>query len=585
MPALSQEAPAATPTNDLDLSSAQQNIAASSVLQSAPEANINLGGVVRTVGAADMLTAAEMVAVRQVLATGTQFLQLNEQGVAVGGGFRVSYYAAGLNNLVVPEGVRVSQDAALLQSLNLTGNLTNAGTFNIFSSNAAVNSATVNASNIYNNVTGTITSSLANLNLNAINNIVNAGSITSAGNLSMSAGGSIVNALPAGVAAMSPIMQAAGTMNLMASSIVNSGLISSLTGNINVNSMTAANIAINNLGGVMQALHGAINVRDASYNLSHDITLSGGDYLSRELNLYSGHGTVEVNVGKLTGVMTSVAEILHLQADTPVLTLGDQCLYGDPTYANTGAINIAGALTITGGPLVIAAGTNILSTNTGASITNNGNNIYLIAGATVNTGSCTGCANNAGTSFSGTNPSGTGLMTAGTITIDFSSGSGGNIDFSGITGGSTASTATLVLDASNTTSGGGGNVLLAARANGGTGGQILFPTSSVSINTSGRGAGSAGGSVTVIAGSASTSDSSPAVQLGTVITSDSGAAVGNTTSTTTAGYVLYSRFSQAPSTCCHLPYLHPCRNNASMLKFSNRLLLSNMSLADAADTM
>ncbi len=348
LPVMAQGVPEEPAVNDLDLSSTERNIEAADVLHSAAEAVINVGGNAWTVSHADMLTASEMIAVRQVLATGTQYLQLNAEGVATGGGFRVSYYAQGLNSLVIPEGVRVSQDAAMLQSLNLTGNLTNSGTFNIYSSNATVTSAVVSANNIYNNVAGTISSNLANLNLNAVNDIINAGDILSSGNLAMSAGGSIVNALPAGVTAMTPVMQAAGNLNFLTSSIVNSGLINSLVGNISINSASPANIAVNNLGGVMQSLNGAINVRDASFDLAHDITLSGGDFLSNQLNLHSGHGTIEVNVGHLTGELNSVAEILHLNADTPVLTLGSQCLYGDPTYVNTGAINIAGALTISG---------------------------------------------------------------------------------------------------------------------------------------------------------------------------------------------------------------------------------------------
>lgn len=491
-PANAQEAGSTTPSTggtDLNLASTDKSVSAASVLQSATQATINLGSTTRTVGVNDMLTPAEMVAVTQVVNTGRQFLQLNDLGAAVGGGLRLNYYATnGISNLVIPENVRASQNAALLQSLNVTGNLTNAGTFNVYSSNAAINAATLNATNVYNNAGAVINSTLANLNINALHDIVNAGSILSSGNLNLTAGNSIINS---GSAATMAVMQA-NNINMVANNIVNSGTIAAMTGNINIASQMTQNLTVNNIGGILQAFNGNINLRDSSYNGSANIDLIGGDILSKELNLYAGTGTAIVNVSELTGLVNISAGSEHISANTSLLQLGNN-ISSDPTYYNTGSIIIVGTVSSNEG-LAIVAGGDITASASGQIVTN-GNSLLMIAGANI-TSPCTGCSTpgpgTIGPTSGGTPASG---LAEGAVTVSLTGGSGGNIDLSG-------STAAKVIDTSSTTSAGGSVTLVALADLFGSKGQVLTNRGANlgEIDSSGSGAGG-GGDVTIYAGS------------------------------------------------------------------------------------
>ncbi len=300
---------------DLDLTSGDRSFAASSVMGSAAQATIDLtSGVTKTFVPTDILTAAEMIAVRQVVNTGTQYLHVNDLGVATGGGFHVSYYATNLNNLVIPENVRASQNAALLQTLNLTGDLTNHGTFNVFSSDAAVTSATVNAANICNSATATISSALANLNLNAVNNIVNSGTITSTGSVAMTAGGTFTNngiiqalqnlSVQANILNNQSQMTAMlGSINIVSANIANAGILQSLAGQLNISSPTNSQIILNNLNGILGGLNlstigGTISTNIGSIgtiSLNTGATAStGGIIISGAGNLASIAGTVNI---------------------------------------------------------------------------------------------------------------------------------------------------------------------------------------------------------------------------------------------------------------------------------------------------
>lgn len=469
LPTLAQDAPPNPPATNLDLGSADKTVAAASVLQPSAQATITLGTNTVTYTATDMLTAAEMVAVRQVMATGTQYLQLNAQGIAVGGGIHLQHYASGLNNLVIPEGVRASQNAAVLSSLNLTGNLTNSGTLNIFSSNPAVTAATINANNIYNNVGALINSSLATLNLNAVNNIVNNGTIMSAGNLNMTAGGSIVN---------TAVMQAMSAMNLAtgAGNIVNSGLISSLTGNISVSTQTINNLLVNNTGGIMQALNGNINVRDVLYSAKSNTSLMGGDWLSQALNTHSGNGIVDINVDKLTGKVGVYAGEVHIQAATDNLLLGDMVIIGDPTYYNTlGDVTIGGSLIFSGQALAIIANQNIVTTSGAGAIdtsstTSNGGRILMWAGV----------------NFTSTGPTSANNDTTSTLTVTGVSSTGGKIDLA------TGTPITSLTSRGSTVSGNGngGSIQLAAFSGTNSDSGTINLPSAVTITTGGGGSGS-----------------------------------------------------------------------------------------------
>src|SRR5205807_1433095 len=117
-------------------------------------------------------------------------------------------------------------------------------------------------------------------------------------------------------------------------------LISATSNNINIASMLNNAIAMNNAGGVVQALNGQINFRDALYSGSGDTSISGGSFLSRQLNIFSGTGIVNANVNDVSGVVNVDAGCAHVQAATALLDLGTLNVSGDPTYYNTaGSIN------------------------------------------------------------------------------------------------------------------------------------------------------------------------------------------------------------------------------------------------------
>ena len=75
------------------------------------------------------------------------------------------------------------------------------------------------------------------------------------------------------------------------------------------NAPVAQNIAVNNTGGTIQGLmqRDYRISRDSTYNGSANLNLTGGDYLSQALNLNSGTGVVNANIGKVTGVVNTTA--------------------------------------------------------------------------------------------------------------------------------------------------------------------------------------------------------------------------------------------------------------------------------------
>lgn len=537
---------------NLDLSSTAASVAFSGGCQTT-SVNIDVGGVAQTVNPGQMLTPAQAVAAYQMMHSGVQNILLGSDGSAVGGSMVIGDRLAGmLNSLVIPTGVSVINQAA---GLSLLGNLTNSGSIYAVSNNPATATATANISalNILNNQTGLISSvlptglgldlsqysSILNLSLSAINNIINSGTIMSAGNLTMSAGGSIQNVMSG---AAVPIMQAMNNLNMQAPDIVNQGniiaqmasinmatsalanqgSIQAMLGNINMTSSTLVeNITVNALSGVMQALNGSIDFRDSLYTGSGNVGIFGGDYFSKALSIYSGGGVVDLDAGKVTGRLSISAEAAHVKADTPTLVLGSNCLLGDPTYYNTGNIDIDGPI-ITGEDLAIVAGGNITATSTTASINTGGNNLLMIAGATIDDSGCVGCSSSG--TLNGSPPSG-GVVSGQSIDVDLNTPLGGNIDLSLSevgTGGN------YIIDTSNG-AGAGGSVTLVALANGtGTGYiNVYNPNAGSSINTAGVGAD--GGAVTIYAGT--TDSSALAITIGDINTAGGDVTIANSQAT------------------------------------------------------
>jgi hypothetical protein len=302
------------------------------------------------------------------------------------------------------------------------------------------------------------------LTLNALHNIVNAGTISSAGNLSLKAGDSITNSLPANINGATPVLQALNNVNLTAGS-----------GQINNN-------------GIIQSLTGAINVAANS-----NARLSGGDWLSNELNVSAPNGRVDINAGNVSGQLNISADEAHVSVSAPVLKLGTQCLTGDPTYYNNavnGDIQINGNITL-GANIAIVASRDI-TTNGDWTITANnggaGQDISLVAGANITGGGGGDTTNGVPTP---------GTPATATITVTGASATGGSIKFG-------SNTMSLLAKASPSSGAPGGNVQLYAYHDSGSGtlgGEVLLSSTST-INTAGEGNGP-NGNVQILAGKTS----------------------------------------------------------------------------------
>ena len=389
----------------LDLGSAVENITLGDKLfQNENSITISIGGESKTLSAGSKVTAAEYVAAKQVLATGGQKVGLDGSGRAVGGSVDLGELTPGdktlrVRDFVVPTNVTASGDFAKNGDVRITGDLINSGSIQAFSSDKNITTASVFADNITNNSNASITSQLnqnardlggivtdLGLHLHADDSLNNYGSITSAGDLTLSAGKVMNN---------SGQTVAQNNLSLQAPKIFNSGRIESMTANVNLDSASTSALLVNNFGGTIAALDGAINLRTPEYQDRFDTLVSGGDLLSKEVNVYTGGGTSDVFVNELTGIVNTSGSAAHISANTEVLTIGEQCLVGDPTYYNTGFIMIGGNITV-GENLAIIAGrdisTNLTSLNITARRTSGGNtgqgcNIVMIAGANVQPGS------------------------------------------------------------------------------------------------------------------------------------------------------------------------------------------------------
>lgn len=375
------------------------------------------------------------------------------------------------------------------------------------SSNPQIQNVILRANNIFNY--GTITSVLPNGGLpgyeNAIANLslsliatqrfVNKGTISSAGSLSIFSGASFSNSGP------QSIVQANGVLNILSPNIVNGGQIQSINSNINLNlpstlSATIANLLpsnwqntlgnnfqISSTNGSFTSQNGVINIGELGAS-KQNFDIAGGSFLSRELNINGGK--VLLNVGNVSGVLNSNANELHEFTKSNNLQLGNICTTGDPTFYNTGDIQLTGDISV-GENLAIISGGNITSTSALKSITTQdaqgqGHEIYLIAGAKITPG-CGECSSNAAP----------GSNASYGITVDLKNGTGGNIDLSQSSG--------LQIDASSTgTDLNGANITLAATMNttSATKGVVTLPTNSL-LNSSGNGNG-LNGNVTVLGG-------------------------------------------------------------------------------------
>lgn len=456
VPVIAQTAPA-EPIH-LDLTSTERILPASHHEELTAPITINVGDSTRTISSIDSVTAAEFVAISQVLQTGQQQINIGQNGAAIGGTFTVTNFATNLGNLVVPSGVTGIHDAGVSETVSLAGNLTNAGTIYALSQNAIVTNAVFNATNIINQQNGTITSilpatglpgftsAMGNLNLvlTAANDVLNYGTITSSGSLSVTAGGSIMNQpeLAAPAAALAT-MQAAQAVNLssLSGNIVNHGIVESLASNINLNAQTAS-LIVDAVGGSFKSMLGDINVRDQLFDLDRNTMLWGGDYVSQALNVNTGLGIADVNVKNLAGVLNINGGCAYVMADS-ALHLGEINLSGDPTFYSTAFIELSNNLVFPSSHLALVAVTDIY--------VKQGNTISIDTGGPTFGGQINVFA---GTTFRGNDPAKPLVVppdpgSTSVLTIIGGSGPGGKIDFSQVTainstGGTSGNNITLL---------------------------------------------------------------------------------------------------------------------------------------------
>ena len=443
---------------------------------------LNVGNGEKTFTAGSKVTAAEYASILQVLGGDGQTLQIDNQGRASGGQLSLDTITNGssmnVSGLVIPEAIKVIGNFSNRSDFNLKGDLVNNGAIYALSNKPGADKASIAAHNLTNNAGGLISSVTdssmfpqyenlqpsVDLKLRADETLTNKGEISSSGNLTLSAktvSNISGNRSVASISAAKDVLIETVTLN-------NSGTISALN-NIGIAAGAydaAGSITVNNAGGSIQALNGAITVGDINNTAKANTTLTGGDWLSKDLNLYSGDGALNVNVGEVTGAITGRAGTASVLADTENLIVKSMTASGDPTFKSTGNFTLMNDITTNGGPVAILARGDInfdldatIDTSSGAGA---GGTITLVAGSNWTTAG----ANNS---------------------ISGASSGGGSINGSG-----------LLLDFISDGATNGGDITLIAFAGSGNGSGLINIDSS-SISALGGGGGS-NGNVTIIGG-------------------------------------------------------------------------------------
>jgi len=360
---------------------------------------VTVGGGEKTFGVGSKVTAAEYASILQVLGGGSQSLQLDNQGRAAGGSLALDSLTNGdsmrVSGLVVPEAVQVVGNFGGRSDFNLTGDLVNNGAIVALSNRAGANKASISANNLFNSASGSISSVVnpsdfpqygqletsVDLKLRGQEALTNQGSISSSGDLTL-AGNTVSNESTrhstATISAQNNVYIESGSLN-------NTGSISAVQGNVGILSPVNGSIAINNAGGTISALNGSITVGDAANVAKIDTTLTGGDWLSQSLNLYSGDGALRATVGEVTGTVNASAGTANIKADTENLLLGTIATSGDPTFTSTGNLTVQALIETDGNPLALLARGNItfqpdaiIDTSSG---TGDGGDIIMVAGS------------------------------------------------------------------------------------------------------------------------------------------------------------------------------------------------------------
>lgn len=432
---------------DLDLTSDTRSVKlGANLFDNSSSLSLKVGDSDKTFVAGSMATAAEYLALQQKIDNGQQGLVLNNSGSAIDGSISLNSISENgakikATSLVIPVSVDAVGDFSKQSTFRLTGNLTNYGNVFALSTDSNATAANFSAKNITNHAGAVITTNTGNavgdlvglkngpldLNLQATNSFSNYGLIESSGNLSIVAGRSITNG-NVGATSTLASMTAAGSLSLKSPTVsnagqllaansininapgqlllVNSGIISSANQDVNIQTLIADNVFVNNQNGQISAVQGSINAGKEDTDEKYNTKISGGDLNSKTVNINSGTGDADVIVNNLSGVLNMTAGNTHAGAWESSLTLGEINASGDPLFFSGSDLNISAAGTT--GDIVYLAGRDInWDPTAGASnIAGNNQNIRFVAGADISTD---------GTYF---------YVTGG-------SASGGNINFTG----------------------------------------------------------------------------------------------------------------------------------------------------------
>lgn len=352
---------------DLDLASTNKtttapNIAGNQVV------NVRVGNASVAIAPGTAITAAQRVAVYQILSVGHQSLVVGQQGNAVGGNLAVSTnFASSLSSLNIPKGVTA---LAVFNhnehAFNIAGSLVNSGTLYAVASNTNVATAMIGAGDILNNAGALISNnyvaglipgrqyfSIPNLNISAIRTVINNGTIASEGALSLTAGTSIMNGPASGSNAFinsasalhmqapsivnaGTIASAGGNVNLVTSALGNSGLITALAGDLNVRSLSST-LAINARGGTFTAGKDMTFSTASMLNgVAPNLSLNGGTLSANRITFNALDGHVGVDAEKLTGPVDANACTAAIGSEKGDLVLGHINLTGDPIFYSLG---------------------------------------------------------------------------------------------------------------------------------------------------------------------------------------------------------------------------------------------------------
>lgn len=391
------------------------------------------GGASMSVAPGANLTAAQFLAVNQILATGSQRLMVTPTGVAGGGWATLTPNAVGnLSSLNVPTNVSlVTLGFGQSNPLNVTGSATIGGSLYALQTQANLasvlnfDSLTIQAGGLLTGAMPTAFSvpgayASSRLDINVAHDFINNSVLSAPAALNLNVGGNLINQSVNGSIANIT----AQNLNVFSGlgMIVNSGVMHA-SDVLNIGTTDDKSLTVNNFNGVLSATNG-IHFRDLLAATTANTSISGGDILTLggTIHVNGGQGTVNINSNKIEGNLEINAFAAHVSAATDNLRIGSQCITGDPTYYNTaGDITIDGAINTLGQAVSIIASGNVLTT-AGSSVVTEGNQIFIGSGMSLTGGG-----------GGGSTTSGQGAGDTGTFIINgASSAAGGFIDLSNL---------------------------------------------------------------------------------------------------------------------------------------------------------